>query len=95
MPVKSKKDAFVKVPLWWAAEAAKATHLPRMLVLIELLHRSWKAKSLTFPFPNGRLEKKGVGREAKRRVLRDLEAAGLITVDRRHGKTVWVTLVAL
>jgi hypothetical protein len=89
------KDAFVKVPLWWAEAAAKATNLPRMLVLVELLHRSWKAKSLTFPFPNGCLEKKGVGREAKRRVLRGLEAAGLITVERRHGKTIWVTLVVL
>ena len=32
---------------------------PRMLVLVELLHRSWKAKSLTFPLPNGSLEKTG------------------------------------
>jgi hypothetical protein len=66
-----------------------------MLVLIELLHRSWKAKSLTFPLPNGSLGKKGVGREAKRRALRDLEAAGLITVERCHGKTTRVTLVVL
>ena len=34
-----------------AAEAAKATRMPRMLVLVELLYRSWKAKSLTFPLP--------------------------------------------
>jgi hypothetical protein len=33
MAAKSK-DAFVKVPLWWAAEAAKATRMPGMLVLI-------------------------------------------------------------
>jgi hypothetical protein len=92
---RGSKDAFVKVPIWWAEAAAKATKLPRMLVLVELLHRSWKAKSLTFPFPNGRLEQQGVGREAKRRVLRNLEAAGLITVERRHGKTPRVTLVVL
>jgi hypothetical protein len=95
-PVKRKKaDPFVKVPLWWAAEAAKATRSPTTLVLVELLHRSCKAKNLTFPFPNGRLGKNGVGREAKRRVLRDLEVAGLIKVDRRHGKTPSVTLVTL
>jgi hypothetical protein len=95
-PVKRKKvEPFVKVPLWWAAEAAKATRTPRILILIELLHRSWKAKNLTFPLPNGSLRKKGVGREAKRRVLRDLEAAGLITVERRQGKTTRVTLVML
>jgi hypothetical protein len=89
------KDAFVKVPLWWAAEAAKATRMPGFLVIIELLHRSWKAKSLTFPFPNGRLGKHGVSREIKRRKLRALEAAGLITVERRRGKTSQVTLVVL
>jgi hypothetical protein len=95
MAKRRKEPPFVKVPLWWAEAAAKATRLPRMLVLIELLHRSWKAKSLTFPLPNGNLEKKGVGREAKRRVLRDLEAAGLITIERRPCKTVKVTLVVL
>jgi hypothetical protein len=90
-----KEPPFVKVPLWWAAEAAKATRMPGMLVLIELLHRSWKAKSLTFPLPNRDLGKHGVSREIKRKKLRDLEAAGLITVERRHGKTPRVTLVVL
>lgn len=82
-----RKDAFVKVPLWWATEAAKATRMPGMLVLIELLHRSWKARSLTFPLPNGHLAKHGVSRKVKHKKLRDLEAAGLITVERHHGKT--------
>jgi hypothetical protein len=90
-----QKDAFVKVPLWWVAEAAKATRSPTTLVLIELLHRSWKAKSLTFPLPNGRLSKSGVSRKVKCRVLRELEAAGLIMVERRHGKTPLVTLTVL
>jgi hypothetical protein len=94
MTAKSK-DTFVKVPLWWATEAAKATRMPGMLVLIELLHRSWKAKSMTFLLPNGRLGKNGVSREVKRKKLRDLESAGLIMVERRHGKTPIVTLVVL
>jgi hypothetical protein len=89
------KDTFVKVPLWWAAEAAKATRSPTTLVLVELLHRSWKAKSLTFPFPSGRLSTNGVSLSVKRRVLRALEAAGLITVERRNGKTPLVTLTML
>jgi hypothetical protein len=89
------KDQFVKVPLWWAAEAAKATRSPTTLVLIELLHRSWKAKSSTFPLPNGRLTKNGVSRKVKWRVLRDLEVAELITVKGRHGKTPLVTLTVL
>jgi DNA-binding HxlR family transcriptional regulator len=96
MPTKPKRDAFVKMPLWWAAEAAKANRDPGMLVLVELLHRSWKTKSLTFPLPNGGLLKKhGVSRDIKRKVLRDLEAAGLVVVERQHGKTPRVTLVVL
>jgi hypothetical protein len=58
-------------------------------------HFSWKTHSLTFPLSNESLEKKGVGREAKRRVLRDLEKAGLITVERHPGRAPKVTLVVL
>jgi hypothetical protein len=92
---RKSKDAFVKVPLWWATEAAKANRIPRMLVLVELLRRSWKTHSLTFPLSNESLQKKGVSREVKRRVLRDLEKAGLITVERHHGRAPRVTLVVL
>jgi hypothetical protein len=90
-----QKDAFVRIPMWWAAEAAKAMREPGMLVAAELLHRSWKAKSLTFPFPNGNLKKHGVSRKTKYWKLRELETAGLIKVERRHGKTPLVTLVVL
>jgi hypothetical protein len=95
-PAKRKKaEPFVKVPLWWAVEAAKATNTAKALVWIELLHASWKAKSLTFPLPNGRLKKAGVSRFVKYRVLRELEKAKLITVKWRHGKSAVVTLVVL
>ena len=89
------KDPFVKVPLWWAEAAAKATRTPGFLVCIELLRASWKAKSLTFSASNKRLAKAGVSREVKRRVLRDLEAAGLVTIERRPGRSPRVTLVVL
>jgi hypothetical protein len=95
-PVKRKKvEPFVKVPIRWMASAAKATSAPKALVLIELLYAAWKAKSPTFALPNGRLAKLGVGRETKRRVLRDLEQAGLITVERPTRKTPIITLVTL
>jgi hypothetical protein len=95
-PVKRKKaEPFVKVPVWWTAAAAKATRSPAMLVCVELLRAAWKAKSLTFPLPNGRLKRLGASREVKRRVLRDLELAGLIVVDRRRCKTPVVTLMSL
>lgn len=87
---------FVKVPLWWAEEAAKAcTRASTALVLIYLLHASWKARSTTFALPNGYLKQHGVSREVKRRVLRELEKAGLITIERRTRKSPLVTLVVI
>jgi hypothetical protein len=95
-PVKRKKaEPFVKVPLWWIAQATRATNTGRALVCIELLYAAWKAKRLTFPLPNGRLARLGIKRQTKRRALRDLERAGLITVERPPRKTPIVTLVVL
>jgi hypothetical protein len=93
-PAKRKKtEPFVKVPLWWAAAAAKATHTPSFLICIELLYASWKAKSQTFPLPNGRLMKVGISRETKRRVLHNLARAGLIHLEQPSRKTLIITLV--
>jgi hypothetical protein len=95
-PIKRKKvEPFVKVPLWWIAQATKATNTARALVCIELLYAAWKAKRPTFPLPNGQLTRRGIKRETKRRALRDLERAGLITVERPPRKTPIVTLVVL
>jgi hypothetical protein len=95
-PVKRKKsEPFVKVPLWWMTEATKLTKTPAALVCVHLLYAAWKAKGAAFPLSNGRLEKSGVSREIKRRVLRDLEAGGLIKVERRPGRSPRVMLVIL
>ena len=90
-----KVERFVQVPLWWIEIAAKATRSPATLVLIELLHARWETKSLTFPLPNGRLNKLGVSREIKRRVLRDLERRQVIIVERPLRKTPIITLIGL
>ena len=58
-----------------------------------LLHLAWKAKSNTFPLPNGLLQERGVSRLAKYRALRELEAARLIRVSRENRKTPVVTLL--
>src|SRR5262245_49444337 len=88
-------DRFVKVPLWWAERAARATNTPKAFVWIWLLHLAWKAKHNTFPLPNEQLQDRRVNRKAKARALHQLEAAGLITVTRRGRKTPVVTLLYL
>jgi ribosomal protein S25 len=62
------------------------------MVWIWLLHLSWKAHHHTFIAPNGGLKQYGVSPQTKRRVLRQLEAAGLIEIKRRHRKSPIVTL---
>jgi hypothetical protein len=92
---KARKGAFVRVPLWWLEQVTRATRTPQAFVAVWLLHLAWKAGSMTFPLPNNKLAARGAERRMKRRALANLEAAGLITVDRRHGKTPIVTLTVL
>ena len=88
---RNRKDVFVKVPLWWAEQAAKATRAPQAMVWLWLLHLAWK-HGPTFKLPNERLAVRGVSRFAKNRALHSLEAAGLIQVLRERGKSPRVTL---
>ena len=44
-----KHEQFVKLPLQWAADAAKVTGTRGAMVWILLLHTAWKTKSTTFP----------------------------------------------
>ena len=78
IPTKRKlTDPFVKVPLNWAAKAAKATKTPQAMVWIELLRLAWRAKSDTVALSNERLKNAGVGRHSKYRALRALAAVGI------------------
>jgi hypothetical protein len=87
-----KGEPFVMMPLQWAADMAKAT-TPGAMVWILLRYQSWKTKSKTFPVTNVLLERHGVNRETKRRVLERLEAAGLIKIQHRGRQTPLVTLL--
>jgi hypothetical protein len=90
-----KEGPFAKMPLWWATEAAKATKTPATLICFRLVYLAWKGKGMTFPLPNAWLEERGVKRHTKSRVLRDLERAGLVTVERRGKKSPIVTMLLL
>jgi hypothetical protein len=70
---RTKTWSFVRMSLWWAKEAAKATRTPKSLVVIELLWASWKAHSLTFALPSGRLKRYGLSRTTVWRTLQQLK----------------------
>ena len=95
-PVKQKNpDRYIKLPLWFASAAAKATNTRKALVWIWLVRLAFEHRSLEFPVPNARLAKLGVSKHTKLRALREMEAAGLIRVTWPPGKTTRVTLITL
>jgi len=65
------------------------------MVWIWLLYLAWSQHTKTFRLPNERLGVRGVSPDAKTRALRELEAAGLIRVERNRGKSPCVTLLYL
>jgi hypothetical protein len=89
------KDTFAMVPLQWAAKMTAATETPKAMVGVWLLYRAWQKKSPTFDVPNEALAAFGISRKVKYRALEQFEAAGLIKVERRHRKTLRVTLLGL
>ena len=88
-----QRGHFVQVPLEWAALVSSAAGESTTFVAIWLLYRAWKTKSNTVTVSSGQLEAHGIDRWVKRRALRKLEAAGLITVKRQHGRAPVVTLL--
>ena len=90
---RKKARPFAKVYLDTAARAFTAVKSQKAMVWVWLLHRAWKRQSQTITVPSGELTKFGVNRESKRRALRQLEAAGLISIDQRSRKTPLVTLL--
>jgi hypothetical protein len=87
-------DPFVTVPLAWAARAAKATNTKKALVWLELLYATWQSRNNSVVLSNGRLARAGVSRNAKYRALRELEAAGLVQMERRGRGASRVTIIS-
>jgi hypothetical protein len=92
-PNRRRPNSFAQVPLGWAAAAAKATKTQRAMVWVLLQHMAWQNDRAAFPLSNAVLAKYGVSREVKRRALAALESAGLIVVERQHGRAPVVTLI--
>ena len=93
-PVKHKKvKLFAITELDAAAKAFAAMNCSRAMVYVWLMHQARMTGKRTITVPNGVLAKYGVSRETKRRVLKELEAGGLIMLDQQPLKTPRVTLL--
>jgi hypothetical protein len=80
-----KQQRFAMVPLEWGVAAAKVDGGGQRIVLILwLAHLAWKAKGEAFAVSNQELKRMGIDRRVKYRLLRNLEAAGLLEVLRQN-----------
>ena len=59
--LKKKREAFVRVPMWWGEQVCKAARgsPQQVFVALWLLYRSWKAGAKTVSVPNAELRKLG------------------------------------
>ena len=93
-PIKRKKtEPFAVVPPTRAAAAFTAINCPKATVWLWLEHQVRKTQCNTVAVPNDALANRGVSRKVKNLALRQLEAAGLIAMERRPRKTPKVTLL--
>ena len=94
LPRHKQGELFLKgpIPLEWLQRAAQ---LPgkSLHVAIALWQRAGMKKSNGLKLSNKILDGMGVDRYAKRRALKALEGAGLVSVERHHGKNPIVTLL--
>ncbi len=72
----------------------RAARLPgrALHVYLAIRHRCDLRREKTVTLPANYLQTFGIGKDAKRRALAELEAAGLIRVERLVGRTARVTL---
>lgn len=89
--VRKRREQFIIVPMVWFEKLAGATNQTHRVALY-LLHLHWKNHSKPFKLPNGMLQIDGISRYSKWRALVELEQRGLISVERRPGKSPLVQL---
>jgi hypothetical protein len=93
-PVKRRwTRAFALMPLKETASMFRAMSQPKAMVATVLRYQAWKAKGRSFALSNALLAKYGVHRNSKYRAIAELEAAGLIQVERRGKRAPIITLL--
>ena len=84
---------YLTCPLAWLARVWPLLRSAEQVLVLQLIYRRCLlARSRTVALPNGELAAFGVSRYGKYRALTALGEAGLVSVRRRNGRAVRVTL---
>jgi hypothetical protein len=84
--ITKRRQHFIMVPFDWLERLNGASGQVHTLAL-HLLYLRWKGKGAPVKLPNGMLKIDGINRRAKWRALAELEHRGLISIERRPGKS--------
>jgi hypothetical protein len=89
-----KGEKFIRGPLphWWMCRAGQLPGAALHVGLI-LWHMAFIKNSLAVNLTSASLQEMGVGKNAKHLALKSLEEAGLVKVERVHGKNPTVTIL--
>jgi hypothetical protein len=90
---RNKSKRFVVLGLEKTAKAFTGMNCPRATVWLWLVHKARMTGANTVAVPNAALERLGVSRKVKGTALRQLEAAGMVTINDHGKKTPIVTLL--
>ena len=93
LPKRRHMKAFAMMPLAEAASMFEAMRQPRAMVATVLCYQAWRARGKPFALANKLLAKYGVHRNTKYRALAELEAAGLIRVERWGKRALRITML--
>ena len=80
--VRKRREHFVRVPWTWVEKLVSASGKTWQMA-VWLLYFHWKGGGAPIKLANGMLRYDGVSRRTKWRALAELEALGLVAVERR------------
>jgi hypothetical protein len=91
--IRKRRQHFIQVPWTWVEKLSKTQSANTYRVALYLLFLHWKGNGTPIKLANGMLAMDGVTRFSKWRALRELEQAGLITIERHPRKSPTIAVV--
>jgi hypothetical protein len=91
--IKQRHEHFIQVPGIWKERLTKVKYISTYRVALHILMRDFETRGKPFTLSNGALALENVPRWEKARALSELEAAGLIMIERRNRKSPQITVL--